>query len=215
MGPSLGPAVAGFSVTAENWRWSSWELLWATGPVFLFMFCFLPETSASTILLRRARRLRKLTGDQNISTQSEIAQKDMHAKAVAFDALIKPWEINALDPAVAFTTLYTALAYGTFYSFFEAVPLVYPIIYGFNIGETSLMFMSVIVALFVCGPLYCLYYYVTVDRHFKTRGLGVPENRLKPALLGCFLIPIAQFIFGMFLIYEYVPSKQQSFMMLD
>ena len=27
-GPALGPIISGFSVVAENWRWSQWELLW-------------------------------------------------------------------------------------------------------------------------------------------------------------------------------------------
>ncbi len=38
---------------------------------------------------------------------------------VAYDALIKPWKINALDPAVLFSTVYSALVYGIYYSFFE------------------------------------------------------------------------------------------------
>jgi hypothetical protein len=36
-----------------------------------------------------------------------------------FDALVKPWEINALDPAILFTTVYMGLCYGIYYSFFE------------------------------------------------------------------------------------------------
>lgn len=32
-GPALGPLLSGFSVPAENWHWSIWELLWLSGPV--------------------------------------------------------------------------------------------------------------------------------------------------------------------------------------
>lgn len=64
------------------------------------MFISLPETSASNILLRRARRLRMLTGRVNLKSQSEIDQEGMTARDVAYDALIKPWQINFLDPAV-------------------------------------------------------------------------------------------------------------------
>jgi DHA1 family multidrug resistance protein-like MFS transporter len=62
-GPALGPIISGFSVSAENWRWSLWEMLWMNGPIFLSLFSFLPETSSANIVLRRAQRLRKLTGD--------------------------------------------------------------------------------------------------------------------------------------------------------
>lgn len=64
------------------------------------MFSSLPETSAANVLLRRARRMRKATGKENLLSQSEIDQANMSPRDVAIEALIKPWEINALDPAV-------------------------------------------------------------------------------------------------------------------
>jgi DHA1 family multidrug resistance protein-like MFS transporter len=64
------------------------------------MIFSLPETSTANILLRRARRLRKITGNNNFLSQSEIDQAGMSAGDVAYEALIKPWQINALDPTV-------------------------------------------------------------------------------------------------------------------
>jgi DHA1 family multidrug resistance protein-like MFS transporter len=69
-GPALGPLLSGFSVAAMDWRWSLWELLWLAGPVWILLFLFLPETSPSTILLQRAERLRKISGNQAIRSQS-------------------------------------------------------------------------------------------------------------------------------------------------
>lgn len=83
----------------------AWELLWLTAPIAIMMLISLPETSAANILLRRAHRLRKLTGRSDLRSQSEIDQDKMTANEVLFDALIKPWEINLLDPAVV--SLYT------------------------------------------------------------------------------------------------------------
>ena len=82
-------------------------MLWLSGPVFLAMFFFLPETSADFILLQRAKRLRKLTGRTDLVAQCEIRQQKKSRNEVLYDALIKPWEINAKDPAVLFTTIYT------------------------------------------------------------------------------------------------------------
>ena len=67
------------------------------------MFISLPETSADNILLRKARRLRKTTGRNNFLSQSEIDQAGMATKDVVYEALIRPWAINALDPAVVRT----------------------------------------------------------------------------------------------------------------
>ncbi len=75
-------------------------MLWLSAPICLMMLISLPETSSSNILLRRARRLRKVTGNGNLLAQSEIDQVGMNAGDIAYEALIKPWQINALDPAV-------------------------------------------------------------------------------------------------------------------
>ena len=111
-GPALGPIISGFSVAAESWRWSLWELLWVAGPVFIVLFFFLPETSANNILLRRAARLRKVCGKKNFNTQSEIDQKQKTATVILKEALLVPAQIVVQDPAIAFATLYTALIYG-------------------------------------------------------------------------------------------------------
>lgn len=115
-GPALGPLLSGFAVPAESWRWSLFESLWASAPVFVLMFLFLPETSTPNILLRRARRLRKLTGDMRFMSQSEINQRNLKLSEVFWDALIKPLEITIKDPAVLFVQVYTAIIYAIYYS---------------------------------------------------------------------------------------------------
>jgi DHA1 family multidrug resistance protein-like MFS transporter len=72
-----------------------------SAPVFLAWFFFLPETSASNILLRRAARLRKVTGNERIRSQTEIDRRGITFKEIAIDAFIKPMEITAKDPAVS------------------------------------------------------------------------------------------------------------------
>ncbi|CAK7237358.1 hypothetical protein SBRCBS47491_009948 [Sporothrix bragantina] len=149
--PAVGPLLSGFSVPAKGWRWSLLEILWAAAPCTVFMLALLPETSASNILLRRAQRLRKVTGSDRFQASSEItdynAQKNGTAKRnsahvikMLVDALIKPLEISIKDPAVLFVQIYTAIVYGIYYSFFEAFPLLYPVAYGqFPINEHRLI----------------------------------------------------------------------------
>ncbi|KAE8442608.1 hypothetical protein EG329_003031 [Mollisiaceae sp. DMI_Dod_QoI] len=196
LGPALAPIISGFSVGVKGWHWFAWEMLWLTAPIWLLMFILLPETSAANILLRRAHRLRKLTGRKDFKSQSEIDQADMTARDIAFDALIKPWQINLLDPAVAFTTIYTALVYGIFYSYFESFPLVFPVMYGFDLGESNLPFLSVVVSLLICVPLYCWYYLYIVEPRVKLNGFGPPEERLIPGLIATFFVPAGLFVFA-------------------
>lgn len=195
-GPALGPIVSGFSVPKTNWHWSIWEMLWMGGPALILLFTCLPETSSSNILLRRAARLRKLTGDNRLKSQSEIDQAEMSVSDTAIFYLWKPWQITALDPAVLFTSVYTSLVYGIFYSFFEVFPLVYPVMYGFTSGESGLAFLPIPMAGAFSVGLYWAYLWYFVEPDLRANGLPPPEKRLVPALFSAFLVPIGLFWFG-------------------
>ncbi|RDL33091.1 uncharacterized protein BP5553_08530 [Venustampulla echinocandica] len=74
--------------------------------------------------------------------------------------------------------------------------MVYVAMYNFNLGESSLPFLSILVALGIFLPLYLLHFYLTVEKPFTTKGFGAPERRLIPALYGTYLIPAGLFIFA-------------------
>ncbi|KAG0649318.1 Caffeine resistance 5 [Hyphodiscus hymeniophilus] len=195
-GPALGPLLSGFAVTAKGYRWSLWEILWAAGPTFLLMFMLLPETSTPNILLRRAQRLRKLTGDHRLMAQSEIDQKNMKPSKILIDAIIKPMEITIKDPAILFVNVYTAIIYGIYYSFFEVFPLVYPVYYGFSLGMVGVVFTCILVACLIGIAIYCAYLNWILIPDILKNGLRAQESRLVPALFACFGPTIGLFLFA-------------------
>lgn len=197
-GPSLGPAISGFSIPAVgDWRWSMWELLWLAGPIWLFMFFCLPETSADKILLCRAQRLRRRTGNQDLKSQGEIDQmRNLHVKDMIKEALWRPNQLMLLDPSIGFTAMYSGLIYGTYYSFFEVFPLVYQGIYGFNLGQQGLVFLSITIGSIVAVAIYWAHNYFNVEPEIRKFGYTVPERRLVPAIYASFLLPAGLFIFG-------------------
>ncbi|KAI2468782.1 major facilitator superfamily transporter [Annulohypoxylon bovei var. microspora] len=195
-GPALGPLLSGFSVPVMGWRWSLLEIIWAASPVFLAMFAFLPETSTPNLLLRRAQRLRKLTGDGRFMSQSEMDQRNMDKRAVIIDALIKPLEITLKDPAILFVQTYTAIIYGIYYSFFEVFPLVYPVYYGMDAGHVGLVFLCVLVACLMGVVAYTAYLYFYMNPRIAHQGFPIHENRLVPALGAAFGPTIGLFIFA-------------------
>ncbi|KAF2805188.1 MFS general substrate transporter [Mytilinidion resinicola] len=194
--PALGPLLSGYAVVAENWRWSQWEVLWMSAPVFILFFFFLPETSPANILLRRAARLRKLTGNEKIRSQTEIDRKGTSFLRVLSEAIIKPIEICIKDPAVLFVNVYTALTYGIYYSFFEVFPLVYPPLYGFNIGETGTVFVCIVIGCVIAMSIYFSYLHFYLIPDIMKNGLRAQESRLVPALFACFGPPVGLFLFG-------------------
>ena len=195
-GPALGPLFSGFAVEAKGWRWSLWEILWIAGPVFVLMFLLVPETSTPNILLRRANRLRSLTGDTRLRSQSEIDQKNIKPSKVIISAFIKPIEITVKDPAIAFVNLYTALVYGIYYSFFEVFPLVYPVYYNFSLGTVGVLFTCILIACGIGAAAYMLYLYLYLVPDIMAHGLRAQEHRLVPAIIGSFFPPVGLFIFA-------------------
>jgi DHA1 family multidrug resistance protein-like MFS transporter len=200
-GPALAPVISNFSAPAEGWHWVSWEMLWLSAPILFGFFFFLPETSSSTILYYRARRLRRITGNDQYRSQAEIdqAKQQMTMNDILYNAIIKPVQINALDPSVLFSTIYTSLVYAIFYSFFEAFPLVFSGVYDFKFTLSGLPFLGVFPGLFVAATLCVVSWHFQVVKPFRTEGFkafGTPEHRLIPALFACFWLPVGLFLFG-------------------
>ena len=110
-GPVFGPIVGGFAAAAKGWSWPIWELGWISGFSAVFLVFFLPETLPGTILLKRARRLRKLTGNDRLRSMSEIEQAGLSASAVAAEYLIRPFQLM-LEPAILFINIYIGREYG-------------------------------------------------------------------------------------------------------
>lgn len=105
--PSLAPVVASFAIQETgDWRWPFFEMFFAG----LFTLCLLsftlPETSKDTILLRKAARLRKITGDQNLRALSEIHQSHLSVSAALFDALVRPITMTFTEPIIIAINLY-------------------------------------------------------------------------------------------------------------
>jgi DHA1 family multidrug resistance protein-like MFS transporter len=177
-----------------------WEILWLASPVFILWILFLPETSANTILLHRSKRLRRVSGNDKIRSQGEIDRKGLTPSAIAIDAVIKPLEIMIKDPAVLFTNVYTALTYGIYYSFFEVFPLVYGPLYGFNLGETGVVFICIVLGCFIGLGIYFTYLHWFLIPDILKNGLQVQEFRLRPALSAVFIFTISLFAFGRYIL---------------
>lgn len=91
-----------------NWRWPIYELMWISGFSAIFLAFLLPETLEANILLKRAQRLRKLTGNPNLHSQSEIDEAAISHKEFIFESLVRPFLI-ATEPAVLFSNIYMGL----------------------------------------------------------------------------------------------------------
>ncbi|KAH0841034.1 hypothetical protein AYO21_11116 [Fonsecaea monophora] len=196
-GPAFGPLLAGYAVT-ENWRWPLYEVVIMGGVVLVFL-PFLPETSPQTILLRRAQRLRKATGNNSYKAPCELTP--LAFGKMLHEALNKPLEITAKDPAILYACVYGSIVYATYYSFFEAFPLVYLGTYGMSLGGMGLVFTSLTVGC-ICGLalyyVYITYHFIPRARiHHREKGAPVAQEQwLLPGLFGVWGPPIGLLLFA-------------------
>jgi DHA1 family multidrug resistance protein-like MFS transporter len=195
-GPTMGPMVGGFAAQAKGWTWTIWELMWASGFAFVFLFFFLPETSAANILYRRTKRLRKKTGDDKLTCEPEMMAESMTPNEIIMMALVRPITLNFTEPMVFLLNLYIALVYGLLYIWFESFPIVFVELYHFNLGEEGLAFLGILFGALITIPPFFWYLHKYIEPKFNENGEIKPESRLPAACVGAFFIPICLFWFG-------------------
>ncbi|KAK0927939.1 GTPase-activating protein [Friedmanniomyces endolithicus] len=203
-GPTLGPLVGGFAVQygpikgdiSAPWTWPIWELMWLSAFCLVFLVFFLPETSANNILVRRTLRLRKLTGDQKLTCEPMLMADGMSSHELVMMCLVRPITLNFHEPMVFLLNLYIALIYGLLYIWLESFVIVFIDIYHFSLGTEGLAYLGLFAGALAVIPPFFLYLRYGLEPHFDAAGNVTPEERLLPACVGGFCIPIALFWFG-------------------
>ncbi|PQE06762.1 hypothetical protein CJF30_00008662 [Rutstroemia sp. NJR-2017a BBW] len=150
VGPLTAPIISGYISPILGWRWTFWIGLIVAVATWLPLI-FVPETYGPIILLRRAQRLRKETGNPEIFAPIELENRDL--KQMITVTLTRPLRMLFFELIALAACSYLALAYGIFYMYFEAYPIIFQGIYGQSTGVSGLMFLPIgigaILAIFV------------------------------------------------------------------
>ncbi|KAI8976291.1 MFS general substrate transporter [Trametes punicea] len=161
-GPTLGPIVSGFmAVSHVSWRWVYYVLAFFAGGCLIATALTLPETYVPVLLVRRAKRLRKETGDNRY--WAPLERNKMPFGQRLKHILGRPFIILALEPMLIAVTLYMSFIYGCIYLLFEAYPIVFTEGHHFNAGFTGLTFIPI----FVGGVLGVLAYLVFFNPRYE------------------------------------------------
>lgn len=86
-------------------------------------------------------RLRRLTGNQALRTQSEIDSAELSVAEIAQMTLVRPFVLTLREPIVFFWNAYIGLVYGILYVFIASFQVVFVEEHGFNLGENGLAFL--------------------------------------------------------------------------
>lgn len=191
-GPVIGPLVGGF-ITRYNGKislvfWVNFAfagLMWIVGSL-------IPETYAPVILKRKAKRLRKETGNDKIMTEQEAA--GLSLSELIHSCLIRPLKFAVTEPVLDLMCFYVCLIYSLLYAFFFAYPVVFGELYNFGDDLVGLVLIPIIIGAglaLLTTPIIEHYYMKICQRRNPT-----PEDRLIGAMIGSPFPAIALWILG-------------------
>lgn len=196
LGPVMGPIIGSLISVKASWRWVYYFMLIFSACLYGIVVIFLPETHHQTILKRRAKKLRKLTGDERYRAISEVKVRKL--KEIMNDTLLRP--IILLSELIVFLiTIYMSIIYGLLYMFFFAYPIVYSEGKHWGDIKTSLMFIPLGVGVIIAtavSPILNKDYLKRAKRYTDRGELPPPELRLIPMMIGCWFVPIGLFVYA-------------------
>lgn len=195
-GPFLGPLIGAALVNAASWRWVFWFLFILGAFALAVLALFLPETSQATLLHRKAKRLRALTGNPNIVAKEAYEASLKPLREIVIETLWRPIEISLFEPMVLFVNIHIALLYAIMYLWFESFPIVFEQIHGFTLVEEGAAFLGMMFGAWLGLAIYLWYIRSRFTVPILNGTMVEPEVFLPPNLVASIALPIGLFIFA-------------------
>ncbi|KAK5108074.1 hypothetical protein LTR62_008791 [Meristemomyces frigidus] len=199
LGPVIGPVCGGFLAEAEGWRWIFWVIAIATGVVTIAGFFVMSETYGPTLLERKAKKLRKETGNSLLRSKLAI---DLPPKQLFMQAIVRPTKLMFLSPICALMSLYMAIVYAIMYLLFTTFTFVFEEHYGFSGSTVGLVYIGCgagnLIGLAVLGKIRSIISDPIMKYLAKKHNGGKlkPEYRLPVLMYAGPTIPVGMFIYG-------------------
>lgn len=194
-GPTFGPVI-GSALTASSlgWRWTEYiEAIWVFFNTALGIL-FLPELYSPVLLARKARRMRKETGDSKYHHPHEEMKLD--PKTIITKYFTRPMRMLVTEHMVTLIAFYASFVYGLLYMTLQVFPIVFVEMRGMSEVVGSLPFLAIFIGILGAVGINIAnqhHYHLAVDR---ANGRAVPEARLPPVMVGGFLFCGGLFWFG-------------------
>lgn len=190
-GPFAGPFVGGFIVAnpSMGWRWTqSFPAILGAANV-VAVLCFVDDTSAPFLLVRKAAILRWETGIWSLHEEQERLELDW--RAIGQKYFLRPLRLLALEPIVLSISIFMSFIYCPLYALMKGCPYAFGDIRGMGPGVAGLpllaiLFGQVLALCLIVGLKMCERRDVDLEKAaFGTKNRGVaPENGLLPAVIG-------------------------------
>lgn len=179
-GPVCGPWAGGFLYASGNWRWLYWLLSIFAGVNTVVILVVQQETYGPVLRRHKAKRLRaEGHPDERAPIEMHMTMHDLFTVHLVrpFTMLFSPFELPLIYAAA-----WTGWAYALLFIFFEAYPVIFQGIYGFNAGQEGLCFIAFGIGICLSIPIISHFNRQAAQR-VKADGKLIPEERLKVVTL--------------------------------
>ncbi|CAH2352205.1 probable drug/proton antiporter Yhk8p [[Candida] railenensis] len=193
VGPGLGPLISGFINSNLNFRWTFIvPLIWSV-VMLILLIIFIPETYQPVLLVRKAKRIRKETGDDKYYAALERVNSSLYTSIVISSK--RPFALLFGDKMTGVLCFYTGFSLAIVYMFFVAFPYIFKTVYGFGLAAQGMSFLGLIIGMGLSSAttpgLINKQYLKLVEAN---GGVSKPEFRFLPLMYGVFVTPTGLFI---------------------
>ncbi|KAA8649348.1 hypothetical protein EYZ11_008465 [Aspergillus tanneri] len=194
-GPMMGPIIGGFVTAHLHWKWNMWLMVIWGFAMALICAVFLEESYVPVALVHKAKRLRKKTGNPNLTCELEQAGFDFQRLVRVY--LVRPWKLFATEPILVFVTIYQSFIYGIVYLFFTSIPIEFKSIRGWQPQLSELPLVALLIGVLIGSMINIFYTKRVLARQVAAaRGSLIPEQRLPLMIVGGMMFPAGLFWFA-------------------
>ncbi|KAK7202507.1 putative bicyclomycin resistance protein [Myxozyma melibiosi] len=200
IGPVLGPAVgpvAGAFLSAISWRWVFRVLGILAACLAIMCFFTLPETYGPYLLLRKARQLRRETGNDRLRTIYED-RMGTTPRARFVRNIIRPMKLLMFSPIVQILSLFVATTYGMFYLLFTTFTEVFEVQYGWASNIVGLSYIGLSLGSLLALTIIIIYsdkILLVLAERSKSKQC-IPEHRLPILIFLAPTLPVGLVVYG-------------------
>ncbi|KAJ7467091.1 major facilitator superfamily domain-containing protein [Mycena latifolia] len=199
LGPVFGPLLGGFINQNLYWRWTYRILIiWTFGQLVAIFLAglirFVPESYAPVLLQRKAKKLRKDTGDPTY-----WAPLDRHDISLTRSLLLScyvPFKLLIFDRMALLLDIWDALLLGILYLMFQAFPIIFEDGHHFNVQTTGLTFLGIGLGMALGLATQPLWNRLSSWEEAQHGGKLPPESLLIMGQVGGVLVPLSLYWFA-------------------
>ncbi|KAF3054713.1 Efflux pump vrtL [Trichoderma lentiforme] len=197
-GPSCAPLIGGFVSETIGWRWVNWITFIPAAIIVLISTAINRETNHRVLIKRKTQKLRQeLNRPQLRSCYDNPDTPFLPTSQILLDGFVRPMKMLFYSAIIFSISLYIAFAYGCLYLLFNTIPMVFQGSYGWSIGITGLVYLTMLIGYAVGLGIFAVLSDKTVVRMTKANdGVFEPEMRLADCIFFAFVLPISFFWYG-------------------